>query len=118
MGVGATALTLAAGAEPAVVDLEAALSKATSRFLHSKACKSRRRVRRHSAEVALVSARLRGTRGGGVSPPDLPFSGSSGVRRGSETPACMRGFIARGLGALSCRVRIEAPCVERSTRRP
>ena len=71
MGVGATALTRAAGAEPAVVDLEAALSKATSRFLHSKACKSRRRVRRHSAEVALVSARLRGEGGRESSRPAL-----------------------------------------------
>ena len=42
----------------------------------------RGRVRRRSAEVALVSARLRGALGGGVSPPDLPLSGNCGAHSG------------------------------------
>ena len=47
-------------------------------FMDARARRRAARVRRRSAEVALVSARLRGGWGGGVSPPDLPLSGSSG----------------------------------------
>ena len=54
--------------------------------------KSPGRVRRRSAEVALVSARLRGTQGGGVSPPDSPSRAVRSLGREPVHPACMRGF--------------------------
>ena len=54
--------------------------------------KSPGRVRRRSAEVALVSARLRGTQGGGVSPPDSPSRAGRSLGRELVHPACMRGF--------------------------
>ena len=49
-----------------------------------------------------------------MSRPDLPSRADRVLAR-PETPACMRGYVARGVGALSCRVRIEAPCVDSAT---
>ena len=60
------------------------------------------RVRRRSAEVALVSARLRGTQGGGVSPPNLPSGRLDhwGSARADLSPACMRGFCGEAAAVL------------------